>query len=137
MAFVYEEVGKENEALWNEIGWRDWGNELKDFYEKKTWYVDKERGVYMLPIGSFREETPDYFDLAYMNVVVRMEVTKNGFYSINKIYIPKSIWKYRDDICTCIMEAFYIYGQVNNKDVEVIVKINCDPECVEVDYNGR
>ena len=24
MAFVYEEVGKENEALWNEIGWRDW-----------------------------------------------------------------------------------------------------------------
>ena len=25
MAFVYEEVGKENEALWNEIGWRDWG----------------------------------------------------------------------------------------------------------------
>ena len=66
MAFVYERVGEENEKLWKEIGWRDWGNDLIGFYAKSRWCADKEHGVYMLPIGSFRGETPDYYDLAYI-----------------------------------------------------------------------
>ena len=85
MAFVYEEVGKENEVLWNEIGWRDWDEKLEGFYEERHWIVDKEREVYMLPIGNFRYEKPDYFDLAYKKVVVRMEVTTPGLFSINRV----------------------------------------------------
>ena len=146
MAFVYEEVGKENEALWNEIGWRDWAERKEMFYEKANWLVDKERGVYMLPIGSFRGETPDYFDLAYKNVVVRMEKGDEGringlndaiYYRIDKINIPKSIWEYKDDICECIKESFVAYGREYNSNLSVDVEINCEPACTEADYNGR
>ena len=146
MAFVYEEVGKENEALWNEIGWRDWADDPKGFYEKIHWCADKERGVYMLPIGSFRDETPDYYDMAYKNVVVRMEKGDEGringlndaiYYRIDKINIPKSIWEYKDDICECIKESFVAYGRKYYSNLRVDVEINCDPERVEVDYNDR
>ena len=146
MAFVYEEVGKENEALWNEIGWRDWGNELEEFYEGTKWIVDKERGVYMLPIGSFRFETPFYFDLAYKKVIVRMErgfdkrdteVDGQIFFRLDRILIPKTVWKYRDDICECIKESFIAYGKRFNSNMKVEIENNCEPECVETDYNGR
>ena len=146
MAFVYERVGEENEKLWKEIGWRDWGNDLIGFYAKSRWCADKERGVYMLPIGSFRGETPYYFDLAYRKVIIRMERgdegsiidSENGLYfRIDRIYISKSIWNYRDDICECIKEAFTAQGRRFDGDMKVDVEINCEPECVETDYNGK
>lgn len=146
MAFVYEEVGKENEALWNEIGWRDWFKRKKAFDEKNFWCVDKEQGVYMLPIGSYRGETPDYFDMAYKNVIVRMErgvdIRSKGhdgylFFRIDKVYIPRIIWNYREDIYLAIKEALVGYGRRDNKDMKVDVEFECEPECVEADYNGR
>ena len=148
MAFVYERVGEENEKLWKEIGWRDWGNDLIGFYAKSRWCADKEHGVYMLPIGSFRGETPDYYDLAYKNIGVRMErgIDLRGrgirgyiFVRIDRVCIPKSIWEYRDDIYKYIKDAFVCYEikstrlTINKVDVE----INCEPECVETDYNGK
>ncbi|MCR5208898.1 MAG: hypothetical protein K6C99_01660 [Lachnospiraceae bacterium] len=146
MAFVYEEVGKENEALWNEIGWRDWAERPKGFYEKKQWCADKERGVYMLPIGSFRDETPDYYDLAYKKVIVRIErgfdprdigIKGYVFVRVDRVYIPISIWEYRDDICGCIKESFVAYEREYNSNMKVDVEFECEPECVEADYNGR
>ena len=91
----------------------------------------------MLPIGCYRHETPDYFDLAYKKIVVRTEITRYQGASIDRICIPVSVWEYRDDICKCIKDALVAYGKMYDQNLEIDVKFNCNPECVEVDYNGR
>ena len=137
MAFVYEEVGKEKEALWNEIGWRDWAKRLESFSQKAHWIADRDRHIYMLHIGSFRFETPDYYDLSYRNIIVRMEVVTLGKFCVKRVCIPKSIWEFRDEICECIKEAFVAYEKAFDPNKAVTVDIDCELECVEADYNGR
>lgn len=52
MAFVYEEVSEENRGLWDSIGWKDWGERTPvSFRDTRKWCIDKERNIFMLPIG--------------------------------------------------------------------------------------
>ncbi len=148
MGFVYEKVGEENRELWESIGWKNWGKKTIEFCSITHWVVNKEQKVYMQPIGGFID-MPDYHDLAYQGKIVRMEVISHGsgsrrdgfhkVWSINKIYIPKSIWNDKDKILQVIKEAFSVYRGGTGEEFinSITVEISCDPECVEVDYNGR
>ncbi len=71
MAFVYEEVGEENRKLWESIGWKDWGKDSISFIDTRHWCIDKERNIFMLPIGCFID-TPYYYDLAFEGRIIRM-----------------------------------------------------------------
>ena len=122
--------------------------EPKFYIDETKWCIDKEREIYLLEIGSYRfGESPDYFDLAYKNRIVRMDIghynkgnSETGphlVYRIERMRIPKAIWEDRDEITKSAKEAFMVYGFRNSGVKMVEVKMNCEPECVEVDYNGR
>lgn len=146
MAFVNEEVGEENKELWNSIGWKDWGETPINFHKSRERCIDKERNIFMLPIGRFID-TPFYCDLAYKGIIVRMErgsgnKLKDGFdlvWIIGHIYIPKSIWNEKEDILQIIKEAFGVYraGHKIEKVKSITVEFYYEPECVEADYNGK
>lgn len=148
MGFVYEEVGEENRELWESIGWKNWWKKPIAFARSREWAIDREREVYMQPIGGYID-MPDYHDLSYKDRIVRMAVFGRGSGSrktgVNKVWdiyeidIPKSIWDDKDKIVQMIKEAFSVYrGGTDEKFINSIsVEISCEPECVEVDYNGR
>ncbi len=149
MAFVYEKVGEENKVLWEALGWKDWGRDIVKFFLGKYWAVDKDRNIYMLAIGGFRD-MPDYYDLSYKGVIVRMEVIQVGdgsrdtggfnmVWNVKRIYIPKSIWDEKEEVLLTIKEAFRVFRARHSIDMvkSISVEIQCEPECVEVDYNGR
>ena len=107
-----------------------------------------KREIYLLEIGSYRfGESPHYFDLAYKNRIIRMDIghynkgnRETGphlVYRIDRMRIPKAIWADRDDIIKSAKEALIVYGFRNGRIKMVDMEMNCDPECVEVDYNGR
>lgn len=150
MAFVYEEVGEENRGLWDSIGWKDWGERTPViFRDTRKWCIDKERNIFMLPIGCFID-TPYYYDLAFDGRIVRMVWIagggggnlKDGFdlvWKIGRIYIPKSLWSERENVLQAIKEAFGVYrgGHKIEKVKSISVEICYEPECVEADYNGK
>ena len=148
MSFVYGEVGEENRELWESIGWKNWVEEPIEFCSIIHWVIDREREVYMQPIGGFID-MPNYHDFAYQSKIIRMEVVSRGsgsrlagfnkVWDIYKIYIPKSIWDDKDKILQMIKEAFSVYrGGTDEMFINSIsAKISCAPECVETDYNGR
>ena len=149
MGFVYEEVGEENRELWESIGWKDWGEKTpKQFFKGRMWSIDRERQIYMQPIGRFRD-TPYYYDLAYKGRIIRMEVVSKGngtiaigfnvVHDIYRIFIPQSIWEEKEKILQAIKESFLVYRSAAGESEikSIIVNIQSEPECVEVDYNGR
>lgn len=148
MGFVYEKVGEENRELWESIGWKDWGESPIPFCPITKWSIDKEQQIYMQPIGGYID-MPDYHDLAYKGIIIRMEVIPRGngtratgfnkVWIINRIYIPKSIFEEKEQILEVIKESFSVYrgGTAESRVKSISVKISCEPECVEMDYNGR
>ena len=149
MGFIQEEVGEENRELWESIGWKNWVKSPMPFYSIMEWSIDRERQIYMQPIGGGFRDLPYYYDLAYKDRIIRMEVDPQGsgtritgFNKIWKIYrisIPKSIWAEKEEIMRAIKEAFSVYrgGTAESRVKSINVDISCEPECVEVDYNGR
>ena len=146
MSYIFEEVG-DNRELWTEIGFRDWNLEYIFFSKRHLWCADRERELFLYPVGSFRNETPNFYDLSYKHRIIRMEVEERGepaetlgnnvFFSINKITVPNSVWNELHDILKVIEEGVHVYGSSLKYVANVSVKINCEPEQVEVDYNGR
>ena len=145
MSFSYEEVGKENLELLNSLEFRSWDNEPIICYPGREWCLDKSISAFLVPIGSFRGETPYYVDLSYMGRIIRMETSEgmsapdSFIFKINKRSIPESIWKNKEEIIRVIAEASkeYAFGILLDKNCNVNVTIACEPDCVEVDYNGR
>lgn len=92
---------------------------------------------------------PNYYDLAYKGKIVRMEVGQRGdgnraigfstVWIVDHIYIPKSLWNEKEDIVLVIKEAFLANrsGRPESMVKSMDVEICHEPECVEVDYNGR
>lgn len=148
MAFVYEEIGEENRELWNSIGFRDWGKEPMGFVKSSCWAIDKEKKEYLAAIGGYID-MPTYYDFSYDGKIVRMEVfclgegnRKEGAvfnWKIKKMYIPKSLWNQKDEVVQEVISAFSVF--INAFPPELVkgvnVEVRCEPECVEVDYNGK
>lgn len=148
MAFIYGKVGEENRELWESIGWKNWGDEKMTFSRHDRWSADKERNIYMQPIGGFID-MPDYYDLFFEGRIVRMEVfcwTQGNraegvvfCWKIKRIYIPKSIWNKKEQVIHEINNSFKVVHNLTPIEnvKEINVEIQCEPECVEVDYNGK
>ena len=148
MAFVYEEIGEENRELWNSIGFKDWAEDPLRFSKTKCWAKDKEREEYLVGIGGFID-MPTYYDFSYEGTIIRMEVfcrgngnRKDGIFlnwKINRMLIPKSIWNQKDEVVKEIIKAFSVFTKLVPPEqvIGIDVEVRCEPECVEVDYNGR
>ena len=92
---------------------------------------------------------PEYWDMSYKGRIVRMEVVGGGKgnnstgvifnWKIMKINIPKSLWEIRQDVVKQIIKAASVVRCLTplEKVVDINVEVLCEPECVEVDYNGR
>ena len=59
-------------------------------------------------------------------------------WNIKRMCIPKSLWSIKDEVINLIKEAFAVIdkGAPKNKVKGINVFMKCEPECVEVDYNG-
>ena len=149
MSFVFEKFGDDRE-FWSELCFRDWWLREMFFSKNRHWCADREREIYFLPIGSFRDETPNFYDLSYKRRIIRMEVEEgvenegdderpryNLFFKVEKISIPNSVWNEASEILGEIEESFYTFGSSLINVAKVSVSINCEPECIEKDYNGR
>lgn len=149
MSYVFEEVG-DNRELWDDICFRDWVFDKLVFIDIRHWCADKERDIYLYPIGNFRGEEPYFYDLSYKHRIIRMEVDerveKTGdtahpkadlSFSVDKISIPNSVWDEAPEILREIEESIYRHGVSRINVGKVSVSINCEPERVETDYNGR
>ena len=145
MSFVYEEVGEENKEIWESIGWKDcFDNEL-GFYKERQWSIDKEKNIYLVKIGGYID-TPKFWDMSYDGRIVVIGRTKGNNskcvifnWMIMKINIPKSLWEKRQDIVEQIINAASVVRSTAplEKVININVEVLCEPECVEVDYNGR
>ena len=148
MAFVYEEVGEENKEIWESIGWKNWSGNPLGSYKRQQWSIDKERKIYLVNIGGYID-MPDFWDMSYEGRIVRMEVAGRGIgnnstgvifnWKIMKINIPKSLWEKRQDVVEQIINAASVVRCLTplEKVKAINVEVLCEPECVEVDYNGR
>ena len=56
-----------------------------------------------------------------------------------KINIPQSLWEKRKDVIKEITNAASVVRNLTplEKVIAINVEVLCEPECVEVDYNGR
>ena len=143
MSFAFEKVGK-NKELWTKIGFRDLELEKIPYSKYHFWCADKKNNIFLFHVGNDREDTPNYFDLSYKMRIVRIAVVESieagetraeSIYNIQRISIPKSVWEERDEILKNIEES--MNEDVRSLKLDVHVKINCEPECVDADYNGR
>ncbi len=145
MSFLYEKVGEENLKLFEEICFKDWSERPIPCIPNGEWCIDKLNDSYFVSIGSFRGETPHYADLSYKGRIVRLETSRflsnSGImeYVIKRIFIPRSIWEYKEDIIKKIIEASeaYFRGKSKDRNLKVEVSFENEAECVEADYNGR
>ena len=148
MAFVYEKVGEENRELWESIGLKDCFGDTLRFYKGGYWSINKEKNIYLVEIGGYID-MPNFWDMSYEGRIVRMEVVGKGIgnnstgvvfnWKIMKINIPKSLWEKRQDVVEQIVNATSVVRNLTplEKVKAINVEILCEPECVEVDYNGR
>lgn len=143
MSFVFEKVGDKKD-LWKEIGFRDLKSEIIPYSKYHLWCADKRNNIYLLNIGNNRGDSPNYYDLSYKMRIIRIAVVESietgeskaqSVYNIQKISIPQSVWEEKAEILKNIEES--IDETVRSLKLNVKVNINCDPECVETDYNGR
>ena len=143
MSFVFEKVGDQKD-LWKEIGFRDLESGMIPYSKYHLWCADKRNKIYLLNIGNNRGDSPNYYDLSYKMRIIRISVVESietgeskaqSVYNIQKISIPRSVWEERAEILKNIEES--IDETVRSLKLNVKVNINCDPECVETDYNGR
>ncbi|MFG6327525.1 MAG: hypothetical protein K1W00_11815 [Lachnospiraceae bacterium] len=148
MAFIYEEVGEENRELWESIGWKNWSGNPLGFYSERQWSIDKERNIYLVRVGGYID-MPIFWDMSYEGRIIRMEVAGKAKgnnstgvvfnWKIMKINIPKSLWGKKQDIVEQITNAVSVVRCLTplEKVIAINVEMRCEPECVEVDYNGR
>ena len=148
MSFVYEEVGEENKELWESIRWKDCFGDALRFYKGGYWSVDKEKNIYLVEIGHYID-TPYFWDMSYEGKIIRMEIAGGAMgnkntgvtfnWKIMKINIPKSLWEKREDVVKQIINAASVVRKLAQieKVIAINVKILCEPECVELDYNGQ
>ncbi len=148
MSFVYEEVGEENKAIWESIGWKNWSGNPLGSYKRQQWSIDKERKIYLVKIGGYID-MPKYWDMSYEGRIIRMEVVGGAKgnrntgvvfnWKIMKINIPQSLWEKRKDVIKEITNAASVVRNLTpiEKVIAINVEVLCEPECVEVDYNGR
>ena len=73
--------------------------------------------------------------IAVVESIETGESKAQSVYNIQKISIPRSVWEERAEILKNIEES--IDETVRSLKLNVKVNINCEPECVETDYNGR
>ena len=143
MSFVFEKVGDQKD-LWKEIGFRDLESKMIPYSKYHLWCADKRNNIFLFNIGNNRGGTPDFYDLSYKIRIIRIAVVESietgeskaqSVYNIQKVSIPQSVWEERAEIMKNIEES--IIETVRSLKLDIKVKINCDPECVETDYNGR
>ena len=143
MSYVFEKVGK-NKELWTTIAFRDLELEKIPYSKYLFWCADKKNSIFLFQIGNNRGDTPNYFDLSYKMRIVRIAVVESieagetraeSIYNIQRISVPKSVWEERDEILKNIEES--MNENFHSLKLDVHVKIRCEPECVDVDYNGR
>ena len=143
MSFVFEKVGDQKD-LWKEIGFRDLESKMIPYSKYHLWCADKRNNIFLFNIGNNRGDTPDCYDLSYKIRIIRIAVVESietgeskaqSVYNIQKVSIPQSVWEERAEIMKNIEES--IIETVRSLKLDIKVKINCDPECVETDYNGR
>lgn len=138
-----KKVGDGNLDLFNSVGFKNWDYKPQKGRPNAYWCIDRERSLYFVSSGSFRYEDDEFYDLSYMSKIVRIIIfsTVNPeeckiTFLIKKITIPRSIWLEQDDIILALKDAIYAYGNVDGKHA-IEIKIECEPELVETDYNGR
>ena len=143
MSYVFEKVGK-NKELWTKIGFRDLELEKIPYSKYLFWCSDKKNSIFLFHVGNNRGDTPNYFDLSYKMRIIRIAVVESieagetraeSIYNIKRISIPKPVWEERAEILKNIEES--MNEAVHALKLDVHVKICCEPECVDVDYNGR
>ena len=143
MSFVFEKVGN-NKELWTNIGFRDPELKVIPYSKYHLWCADITHDSYLFQVGSLRADAPRYFDLSYKMRIIRIAVaeiietreTGAGYiYRVQRITIPRSVWEERSEIIKIIEES--VNTSVHAVNTVASVKMNCEPECVEMDYNGR
>ena len=143
MSYIFEKVGK-NKELWTEIGFRNLELENIPYTKYIFWCADKKNKTFLFHIGNSRGDDPNYFDLSYKMRIIRIAVVESieqigtgieFIYNIQRISIPRSVWEERNEILRNIEES--INEDVHSMKLGTQVIINCDPECIESDYNGR
>ena len=143
MSFVSETVGK-NKELWTKISFRDLELNIIPYSKYIHWCADKKNNIFLFQVGNNRGDTPNYFDLSYKMRIIRIAAVESieigeskaeYICKIQRISIPKSVWKERVEILKNIQES--MNEDVHSLNLGTQVIINCDPECIESDYNGR
>ncbi|WP_019679467.1 hypothetical protein [Ruminococcus flavefaciens] len=145
MAFIYEVVPEKDHDFFISMGLKNcWGNDTLNLSEGSTkWCADRERNAYIVNIGGGHDDMPYFHDLWWNGTVIRLETLCGGsgnyetgvdmVWFIQKIPVPKELWRYRDEIRDIINEAFSINsGWCNKKHLRSVkVVFECEPTIEE------
>ena len=143
--FIYEkEIGEEQVAFANSLGFRDWSYRKYSFSKYDSLISDRENDLFFMNIGGKTNYGyAEYADFYYKGVIIRMEAWDFGgkdedgnerfVWIVERTYIPKSVWEQRDEIIKQIRAAM----MCNEKDIPTEVRFKAEPEMVEKDYNDK
>lgn len=145
MAFIYEIVPEKDYEFFRSMGLKNcWGNGSLTLSEGSTkWCADRERNAYVVGIGGGYDDMPHFHDLWWNDHIIRLETISGGngnydsgvdiIWFIEKIFVPKSIWEYRDEIVKLIDEGFSVDSDWCQPEYlkSISVKFECEPEMVE------
>lgn len=100
--FVFEKVSENDKDLYFKIS--------KDlFHEGASWYVDRERGLYIICIGRFGWSDPYFFMMNYKDKRVKIQVWERRLKKEPEdiwVVIPNSLSNDTEDISRIVHEAY-------------------------------
>ena len=108
------------------------------FIVSYLWAIDRERGMFLLPLGGGVGEKPSFFGLDVLGEIVVFEAVRlgsgnnnTGFilsYKISYLTIPKVLESRRQEIKGFIREALDAYGQYGDRSHVTSVSVEFENE---------
>lgn len=143
MSFVYEVVPERDVEFFESMNLKNcWGSGEFLFLEGYTkWCADRDKNAYLVSIGGgYNGEMPNFYDLWWNGNIIRIEAECGGkgnydtgvdiIWFINRIPIPKKMWKSKEEIMKLIEEAFEVNSDWCKKQFlkSITVKFECEPQ---------
>lgn len=142
MAFVYEIVPEKDYDFFDSMNLKNpFGQDYIYVTKYSHWCADRERNIFLVPVGGKLNDTPYFIDLWLNGRIIEIEAEEYGKringkvivgWKVVNIYIPYNMWDKRDSIVSVIEESL---KELKQNSFEDMLKPWISCECRIADDN--